>query len=63
MNKQNETKTYDVKIQATIRKTITVEAEDEDSADEQAQEMFSPLHDGKVPERYEQETLSIEETK
>lgn len=53
-------KSYDVEIEATVRKTITVEAGDEKSAAEQAHEMFSVASDGD-PEHYEQDTLEVKE--
>lgn len=53
-------KTYEVIIKATIYKTITVKAENEDEAYIQAHERFSVLNDD-TPERYEQETIDIEE--
>lgn len=53
-------KTYEVTIKATICKTITVEAANEDDAYVEAHERFSVLNDD-TPERYEQETLDIQE--
>ena len=53
-------KTYDVTIRATIYKTFRVEAQDEDEAYVEAHELFNP-HSGEAEERYEQETMSIEE--
>jgi len=53
-------KTYEVTIKATIYKTLTVEAANEDEAYEAAHEKFSVLNDD-TPERYEQETMGIEE--
>lgn len=53
-------KTYDVTIQATVTKTIRVEADNEDDAFLEAQEEFDVFVDGGV-ERYEEETLSVEE--
>jgi hypothetical protein len=53
-------KTYRVTIRATVTKTVTVEAENEDDAYVAAHEDFSVLCDGE-DERYEEETLSIEE--
>lgn len=52
-------KTYEVTIRATIYKTITVEAENEDDAYVEAHELFSVMPDDS--ERYEEETLDIEE--
>jgi hypothetical protein len=54
-------KTYEVTIKATIYKTITVEAANEDDAYEAAHEQFSVLPEPGVLERYEQETMDIEE--
>lgn len=56
-------KTYEVTIKATIYKTITVEAENEDEAYGAAHEQFSVLPEPGVYERYEQETMDIEEVK
>ena len=51
-------KSFEVEIQAIVRKTIVVKAPDEDAAYEEANEQFSVLNDG-GPEYYKQETLSI----
>ena len=51
-------KTFEVEIQATVRKSIFVIAPDEDAANEMANEQFSVLNDG-GPEHYEQETLNV----
>ncbi len=53
-------KTYDIKIKATITKTVRVKAENEDEAYVAAHESFSVLEDGN-PEHYTQETLDIYE--
>ena len=53
-------KIFEVEIQATVRKTIVVEAPDENAAYEKAHEKFSVLNDGQ-PEHYEQETLNLYE--
>ena len=53
-------KTYEVTIKATIYKTITVEANNEDDAYVMAHERFSVLNDD-TPERYEQDDVDIEE--
>ena len=53
-------KTYAVTIKATIYKTYTVEAASKDEALSLAHESFSVVHDG-APERYEEETNSVEE--
>jgi hypothetical protein len=52
-------KTYDVTIRATIYKTIRVEAENENDAYVEAHEVFSVMPDDS--ERYEEETMDIEE--
>ena len=54
-------KTYDVTIKCTIYKTYRVEAETEDDAYEQAHASFTCLPEEKVYERYEQETVDIDE--
>ncbi len=53
-------KTYDVTIRAMVTKTLRVEAEDEDAAYQEAHELFNP-YSGEAEERYEEETLRIEE--
>jgi len=53
-------KTYEVLIAATVLKTITVNADDEDKANEEAHEQFSvPMWD----KYYGLDTLRIEEVK
>lgn len=52
--------TYNVTIRATITKTIQVEAESPDEADNLAQEEFSPEVDDS-DENFEQETINIKE--
>ena len=52
--------TFAVTISATVTKTITVTAENEDEAYEKAHDEFSVLPDPNVSEKYEQETLDIE---
>lgn len=55
-------KTYDVKIRAIVYKTIRVEAQDEDEAYVEAHDIFDvTCTDDR--ERYEEETMSIEEVK
>jgi len=51
---------YKVTINAVITKTIEVEASDENKAEQKASELFTTYRD-KSEERYEQETVSIEE--
>mgnify|MGYP003140218034 CR=1 FL=1 len=53
-------KLYNVKIKATVIKTITVEAGDEESAAEQAHEEFSVVWGGES-EHYEEDTVSVTE--
>lgn len=52
---------YEITIKATIYKTITVQAENVDDAYEEAHERFSLLPQDGVRERYEQETVDINE--
>jgi len=54
-------KHYNVTIQATITKTLRVEAENKEDATELAHEEFSVLNDGNVIESYDQHRLDIEE--
>ena len=55
-------KTYEVELRRTSFITVTVEAENEDDASDAAHEDFSVLNTGEDEnERYEEETLSIEE--
>lgn len=53
-------KTYNVTIKAEIYKTITVEAEDENGAYNEAHEIFSVASD-EWPEKYNEETISVVE--
>lgn len=53
-------KTYQVVIKAEIYKTITVPAENEDEAYNEAHEIFSVVYDT-WPEQYSEETISITE--
>ena len=55
-----KTKTYDVVIEATVTKTIRVNAIDEDAAYDLAHEMFTVANDGNV-EHYDQSTMDIYE--
>lgn len=52
--------TYEVTIQATITKTITLKASTEDEATEQAHESFSVLND-EYHEHYDEQTLSVKQ--
>jgi hypothetical protein len=54
-------RTYEIVIRSTIDKTITVEAENEEDADEQAHELFDVAYQKEFDERYKQETLSCVE--
>ena len=51
---------YKVTINAVITKTIDVEASDRETAEQKASELFTIYRD-KSEEKYEQETVSIEE--
>lgn len=53
---------YDVTIQATITKTYTVEAEDEDTAIQIANEDFD-VNEDHTFETYEQDTIEIQPTR
>jgi hypothetical protein len=53
-------KTFEIEIQAIVRKTITVTAKDQDEAVITAHEQFNVMNDD-VPEEYEQETVNIKE--
>ena len=50
---------YQVTVQAVIRKTYEVEAEDSQKAQEMANEMFTVEPEG--DEYYNQETIDVEE--
>ncbi len=56
----DEEKTYAVTIKASVTKTISVEADNEKDAVEQAHQEFSILNDAN-PEHYEQDTVNVEE--
>ena len=51
---------YDVTIRATITKTYTVEADNEDDAYQIANERFELVEEFNVHETYEQETIDIQ---
>jgi hypothetical protein len=53
-------KTFEIEIQAIVRKTITVTAKDQDEAVITAHEQFNVMNDD-VPEEYEQDTVNIKE--
>ena len=52
--------TYLVTIRATITKTYEIEADNPETADEIAQEIFTTKAEKDVPEDYDQETLFVE---
>ena len=52
-------KTYEVTVQAVIRKTYTVEADDMQKAQELAHEMFTVEPEG--DEYYEQDIIDVSE--
>jgi hypothetical protein len=55
-------KTYEVVIETTVTKTITVNADDKDKAEEKAHEQFNKHIVGDIrDEYYGLDTLSIEE--
>ena len=55
---------YAVTIEAVVQKTYFVDAESFAEAEEQAHGMFAATSEDGVPDnRYEQETISIEENK
>jgi len=51
--------TYEVEIAAVVRKTYTVEADNEDDAVQEANDIFSVLNDD-TPEDYEQNLRGVE---
>jgi hypothetical protein len=53
---------YDVTIQATIIKTYTVEADNEDEAYQLANERFELIEELNVSETYQQDTIEIQPT-
>lgn len=57
---QCKMKTYDVTIQATVTKTIRVEAKDSNEATILAHEKFN-VHSGEGDEHYDEQTLEISE--
>ena len=52
--------TYLVTIRATITKTYEIEADNPETADEIAQEIFTTKAEKDIPEDYDQETLFVE---
>lgn len=54
-------RTFEVTIEAVIRKTYRVEADDEQQAQEQAQEQFSVLNEPGVDEYYTQDVVEVNE--
>ena len=53
--------TYEVVIKATVTKTITVEADTEDAAENLAHELFSAEYVSGSNEGYEEDTISVVE--
>lgn len=53
-------KKFAVTVEAVIRKTYTVEAEDHNQASELANQQFSVLPEWDVDEYYDQQTVEIE---
>ena len=53
--------TYEVTIRACVTKTLIVTADTQDEAYELAHDQFSVVHDPSIPEKYEEETLAVEE--
>jgi hypothetical protein len=51
-------KTYDVTIEAKVRKTYRVQAKNEDKAVEEAHQCFRVVCDG-TEEKYEQDTIEV----
>jgi hypothetical protein len=52
-------KMYEVTIEAVVRKTYMIEAEDDRQAQEQAQQQFSVLNEPGVDEYYTQNILEV----
>jgi len=52
--------TYDVMIVATVRKTIRVDAKNEDEAINMAHELFTVASEDGIDEAYDQETVDCE---
>jgi len=52
-------KVYKVTIRATVTKTLSIKAENSNSAEETAHEQFSVLNNGD-DENYDQDTLDVE---
>jgi len=52
-------KTYEVIIEAVVRKTYKIKAEDDQKAQELAQEQFSVLNELGVDEYYSQNILEV----
>lgn len=52
---------YEVTIKATVQKTIKVEADNEDEAQEAARGMFTTTCEEGEDENYDEETISVEE--
>ena len=52
-------KTYEIEIQATVTKVMTIKSTNADSAESLAHELFSLLITDDIPEKYEQVTKHI----
>lgn len=50
---------YKVQIEASIVKTYEVEADDEDSAIEQAHQLFDPGNDGVPDDKYDEQLVEV----
>lgn len=57
------TKSYDVTIEATVRKTLRVRAKDDQSATELAHQRFTVSSEGGEDEKYDEQTISVNEVK
>lgn len=51
---------YKVTIEATVRKTYTIDADTEEEAAATAQDMFVVAEEDGIPERYQQDIVEIE---
>lgn len=56
-------KKFAVTIEATVRKTLTVEAETKEEAITFAHEAFTTSNEEDEPEKYDEECLNVEEIK
>ena len=62
MKTETKNKWFTVTIKATITKSIDIEAEDEESAIWDAEELFDP-YSGEEEEKYTQEVICVTESK